>query len=454
MKLHGFFAVTLALLSQATPATEAKDVNTFTLDNGMKFLVLEDHSIPNANLYLFWKVGSRNEVPGITGLSHFFEHMMFNGSENYGPKVFDQTMEAAGGANNAYTTENTTVYTDWFPSDAMETIFKLEADRVRALTLDDEMIESERGVVTSERSTGLENSNFRAIWEEVKGAAFRAHPYSWPVIGHQSDIDNWSKQDLVDYFQTYYAPNNAVAVVVGDVRTREVRKLAERHFGDIPSGKPPRPIHTVEPEQRGEKRVFVSKESVTSPNLMIAYKIPASSDPDYHALSLLASLLGDGNSSRLYRQLVDEQQLATDVFVYMPESFDPNLFYIYAVAAEGIAPGTLEKGIYRVLETVKAEGVGEKELQKVKNGKLMEFYRTLETINGKADTLGSYELYFGGYEKLFKAPEDFNQVTGEGIREAARRYLAKSRRTVGILDKAEPADDLAGASTTANERGE
>ncbi len=454
MKVYGLFAVVLALLSPVASATEAKDVKAFTLDNGMKFLVLEDHSIPNANLYLFWKVGSRNEVPGITGLSHFFEHMMFNGSENYGPKMFDQTMEAAGGANNAYTTENTTVYTDWFPSDAMETIFKLEADRVRALTLDDEMIESERGVVTSERSTGLENSNFRAIWEEVKGAAFRAHPYSWPVIGHQSDIDNWSKQDLVDYFKTYYAPNNAVAVVVGDVSTRDVKKLAERHFGDIPAGKAPRPIHTVEPEQKGEKRVFVSKASVTTPNLMIAYKIPATSDPDYHALSLLASLLGDGNSSRLYRQLVDEQQLATDIFVYMPESFDPNLFYIYAVAADGISPEALEKGIYRVLETVKTEGIDDKELQKVKNGKLMEFYRTLETINGKADTLGSYELYFGGYEKLFEAPEDFNRVTRDDIVNAAREYLAKSRRTVGILDKAEPEDELAALPATSNERGE
>ncbi|MCP4273433.1 MAG: insulinase family protein, partial [Gammaproteobacteria bacterium] len=179
----------------------------------MTILVLEDHSIPNANMYLFWKVGSRNEYPGITGLSHFFEHMMFNGAKKYGPKQFDRVMEANGGANNAYTTENTTVYTDWFPADSMEIMFELEADRIQHLAIDKKMVESERGVVTSERSTGLENSNFRVIWEEVKGSAFRAHPYSWSVIGHQSDIDNWSLQDLKDYHRTYYAPNNAFVVI-------------------------------------------------------------------------------------------------------------------------------------------------------------------------------------------------------------------------------------------------
>jgi len=194
----------------ALAATTVDDVQSFTLDNGMKVMVLEDHSIPNANMYLFWKVGSRNEVPGITGLSHFFEHMMFNGSKKYGPKMFDRTMEAAGGANNAYTTENVTVYTDWFPADTLELMFDLEADRIADLDIAPEMVESERGVVTSERSTGLENSNFRSIWEEVKGAAFRAHPYSWSVIGHLSDIENWRLQDLIDYHRTYYAPNNEI----------------------------------------------------------------------------------------------------------------------------------------------------------------------------------------------------------------------------------------------------
>ena len=203
--------------------SNVEDIKEFRLDNGMKILVLEDFSIPNANMYLFWKVGSRNEYPGITGLSHFFEHMMFNGSEKYGPKMFDKTMESVGGSNNAYTTENLTVYTNWFPVNSIETIFDLESDRIGRLKIDPKMVESERGVVLSERSTGLENSNFRNLSEQVKSVAFMAHPYRWSVIGYESDIKNWSIDDLQMYFDTYYSPNNATVVISGAVDTQQVQ---------------------------------------------------------------------------------------------------------------------------------------------------------------------------------------------------------------------------------------
>ncbi len=186
---------------------KADDVKTFTLKNGMKFLVVEDHSIPNANMYLFYKVGSRNEHPGITGLSHFFEHMMFNGAKKYGPKQFDQVMEYNGGSNNAYTTPDVTVYTNWFPTSATEVIFDLEADRISSLSIDSLMVESERGVVLSEKSTGLENSPWRLLGENLQATAFQQGPYHWPVLGYDEDIKNWSIQDLEYYFRTYYAPN-------------------------------------------------------------------------------------------------------------------------------------------------------------------------------------------------------------------------------------------------------
>ncbi|MGS0728196.1 M16 family metallopeptidase, partial [Shewanella sp. 0m-11] len=250
-----FLSLGLLMAMPMAQATEAKDIQSFTLGNGMKIMVLEDSSIPNANMYLFWKVGSRNEVPGITGISHFFEHMMFNGSKKYGPKMFDRTMEAAGGANNAYTTENLTVYTDWFPANALETIFDLEADRIENLDINEQMVESERGVVASERLTGLENSNWRVLQEELKGAAFRAHPYSWSVIGHESDIAAWTLEDLTQYHKTYYAPNNAVVVIAGDVKLSEVKKLADKYFAPIPAQAPPRAVKTVEPLQKGERRV-------------------------------------------------------------------------------------------------------------------------------------------------------------------------------------------------------
>ncbi|MBW3544248.1 MAG: insulinase family protein [Bacteroidetes bacterium] len=424
--------VLLCSAGLALAQNKPEDVQTFTLENGMKILVLEDHSIPNANMYLFWKVGSRNEYPGITGLSHFFEHMMFNGSKKYGPKMFDRTMEAAGGSNNAYTTENVTVYTDWFPSSALETIFDLEADRIASLALDDQMVESERGVVLSERSTGLENSNYRMLNEQVKASAFMAHPYRWSVIGYESDIQNWTKEDLQRYFDTYYAPNNAVVVVVGAVKGAEVKALAQKYFGPIPAAEPARAVHTVEPEQMGEKRVMVHKK-VSTPNLMMAWHTPATQSEDYFALDLMNVILSGGNSSRLYQALVDQQQLATSVFTYIPESFDPNLMYLYAVASGNTDEAGLETAIDSVLAAFIKEGPTERELQKAKNAKLMELYRTLETINGKANTLGTYELYFGDYKKMFDAPNQYEKVTAADIKRVAQQYLTRQNRTVGVL---------------------
>jgi len=429
------------LINQAYAATTVDDVKSFTLENGMKIMVLEDDSIPNANMYLFWKVGSRNEYPGITGLSHFFEHMMFNGAKKYGPKMFDRTMEAAGGSNNAYTTENLTVYTDWFPANAIETMFELEADRIANLAITKKMLNSERGVVTSERSTGLENSNFRSIWQEVKGSAFRAHPYGWPVIGHASDIANWSLDDLKQYHKTYYAPNNAVVVIAGDVKLEQVKALAQKHFAPIPAQPEPRKVHTVEPEQKGERRVYAQKKSVTTPNIMMAYHVPATQHDDHYALDILSDILSTGKSSRLQQSLINDQQIASSLFTYFPNSIDPNLFYVSAVAAKNVSAEQLEKALIFEVNKVIKRGVTEHELQKVKNRKLVDFYRNMATINGKANTIGSYEMYFGDYQKLFTAPEQYNKVTLADIQRVAKTYLKKSNRTVGILSSEEDSND-------------
>jgi zinc protease len=422
----------LAGLPTARAQNNPNDVKTFTLPNGMKFLVLEDRSIPNANMYLFWKVGARNEVHGITGLSHFFEHMMFNGSKTYGPKQFDRVMEANGGSNNAYTSEDVTVYTDWFQKDALETIFKLESDRIANLTIDSAMVESERGVVLSERSTGLENSNYRVISELVKSVAFQEHPYMFPVIGFESDIKSWTQQDLERYFKTYYAPNNATVVVVGDVTLEQVRRLANQYMAPIPArGLPPK-IRTVEPEQNGERRATTYKD-ISTPNLILAYHTPEASHADYYALDLLSSLLTSGNSSRLVKSLVMDTTIASRVFTNMGESFDPNLFYIYAIAGAGVSASELEKAILAQLDKVIQQGVTEQELRKVKNQKLMEFYRSMETINGKANSLGTYEVFFGDYRRLYDAPQLYEKVTPADIQRVAARYFTERNRTVGYL---------------------
>jgi zinc protease len=420
----------LALTGKAQ--MKADDVNTFTLKNGMKVLVVEDFSIPNANMYLFYKVGSRNEYQGITGLSHFFEHMMFNGAKKYGPKQFDQTMEFNGGANNAYTTENVTVYTDWFPASAAAVIFDLEADRISSLSIDPSIVESERGVVLSERRTGLENSPWRLLSQSMQATAFQEHPYHWPVMGYEDDMKNWNQQDLERYFKTYYAPNNCVVVVSGAIKTEEVKRLAQKYFEPIPAQPAPPKVHIVEPVQTGERRITVQKE-VATPYLMIGYHTPETKHEDYYALNILSSILSSGKSSRLYASLVDEKQLATQVFTDYGDSFDPNLFNVYAVANKNVNEADLENAIYTEIEKIKKEGISETELQKVKNQKLMEFYDQVETINGKSNNIGTYEVFFGDYKKMFDAPANFNKTTIADVQNVAKKYFTKSNRTVGVL---------------------
>ncbi|MCW3116199.1 MAG: peptidase domain protein [Chitinophagaceae bacterium] len=411
---------------------KADDVKTFTLKNGMKFLVVEDYSIPNANMYLFYKVGSRNEHQGITGLSHFFEHMMFNGAKKFGPKQFDRTMEFNGGANNAYTTENVTVYTDWFPASATEVIFDLEADRIASLSIDPNMVQSERGVVISERSTGLENSPWNLLAQSVQGQAFQEHPYHWPVIGYLDDMKNWTQADLEQYFKTYYAPNNCVVVISGSVKYQDIKSLAEKYLEPIPAQPEPPKVHITEPKQTGERRIEVQKD-VATPYLIIDYHTPETKNEDYYALVLLSDILSNGKSSRLYHSLVDTKQLATQVFTNYGESFDPTLFGLYAVAGKEVKEADLENAIYTEVEKIKKEGITDRELQKVKNNKLVEFYNQVETINGKSNNIGTYEVFFGDYKKMFDAPAAFNKVTAEDIKKAANKYFTKNNRTIGIL---------------------
>jgi predicted Zn-dependent peptidase len=218
-----------------------------------------------------------------------------------------------------------------------------------------------------------------------------------------------------------------------------VKALANQYFAPIPAQAPPKAVRTIEPQQNGERRVFVKKESVSTPNIMLAYHVPATSHADYYALDLLASMLSEGNSSRFYQALVDKQ-LAVAAETYMPMSFDPNLFYILGVANAGVSAETLEQALIEQINLIATQGVTQQELEKVKNIKLMDFYRTMETINGKANTLGTYELYFGDYTKLFNAPEAYNKVTPADIQRVAQTYLIKANRTVGVLAATEESD--------------
>lgn len=439
-------AIVIAVIAGNSRAQQL-DVKTTTLKNGMKVLVQEDHSIPNIALYIFYRIGSRNERPGTTGLSHFFEHMMFNGAKKYGPKQLDIVMEAAGGSNNAYTSNDVTVYQDWFPRDALELIFDLEADRIQYLSFDPNMVESERGVVASERRTSVEANNLALLSEQLWATAFTAHPYQWPVVGWMSDIEAWTMQDLKHHFEMGYSPSNATMVVSGDVTADEIFKLAQKYIEPIPSHAPPPKVTTVEPEQLGERRVVINKFAQL-PMVLIGYHVPETANADYYPLRVLDTILFTGQSSRMYQRLIDKDEIALEVFSDMDFAFDPTLFSIAIQPKANTDSATIEKAVYEELDKVKTGSISDTEIQKAKNILLAAFYREMKTISGKANTLGRYELFFGDYRKLFNAPDNYNKVTKEDLRRVAEKYFSHKNRTVGIL-----APEAAPASAADNKTG-
>jgi zinc protease len=407
-------------------------VSSHTLKNGMKVLVQPDHSIPNVALYIFYRIGSRNEHPGTTGLSHFFEHMMFNGAKKYGPGDLDKAMEANGASNNAYTSQNVTVYQDWFPRSALELIYDIEADRIRDLTFDPKKIASEREVVASERRLSVDNNNFGLLDEQLRATAFIAHTYQWPVVGWMSDIQSWTMEDLKHHFEMGYSPSNATMVVVGDVSPEEIFQLCEKYIEPIPSHAPPPPVTTIEPEQLGERRLVVHKPAEL-PLLMIGYHVPQTNNPDFYALNILRSVLFQGESSRMYQRLVDKDQLALDVSYDVDSAFDPTLGVITAQPRQGVDPPACEKAIYEELENVKSGLISDRELEKAKNNQLADFYREMRTINGRANTIGTYEVFMGDYNKLFDAAKSYSAVTKEDVQRVAKKYFGPNNRTVATL---------------------
>jgi zinc protease len=408
------------------------EIRSVTLENGLEIIVWPDHDIPNVALYYFVRAGGRNEHPGITGLSHFFEHMMFNGTEDLEPGEFDRIMEAAGGQNNAYTSNDITVYQDWFPRSALQTIFEIEAERLQNLEFDAGAIESERGVISSERRTTVDNNNASRLLEQVRAAAYVAHPYQFPIIGWPSDIASWTREDLESFYRTYYAPNNITMVVVGDVTPDEIFELAEDYLEDIDAQDPPAPVRTVEPQQQGERRVIIETDAQT-PMLHVAFHAGAAADPETLAMRLLLSILVDGDSSRLHRLFVEEEQIAISVGGFPFEGFDPGLVYFYATLPPGGDLGLVEQRLFEELARLVADGVTEAELEKARNIALAGFWREMATISGKAAGLGEAAVFRGSYEKLFELAKDIEAVTGEQLRAVGSSVFRRNNATIGML---------------------
>jgi zinc protease len=425
-------AKTLAARPGRAFAGACAQVCSRRLANGLNVLVWPDHNIPNIALYNIVRVGSRNEGSGTSGLAHFFEHMMFNGTTRRAAGEFDRLMEAQGVSNNAYTSQDVTVYQDWLPRAALEMVLELESDRIANLAFDPEAIENERKVVYSERQLRVDDSNVALLEEQVQASAFIAHPYRIPTIGWPSDIQSWTMADLQHFYRTYYAPNNCTLLLVGDVEAEEAFALAQKYFEPIPGREAAPPVLTAEPAQRGERRLVLERAG-QNPLLHYAYHAIAATDTREPALNILQTILLGGDASRLHRALVEEQQLAVAIGGGWPEGFDPNIFSIQATLPEGGDLDALQSALDAQLARLLRDGVTELELRRAKNLVAAEFWRGVSTIDGKARLLGEYAVMHGDHRLLFDAPGLYEGVSRAQVEQVAREIFNPERRTVGVL---------------------
>ncbi|MCP3099390.1 insulinase family protein [Myxococcus sp. K15C18031901] len=417
----------------ADPALQSLfDVHEATLPNGLQVRLLENHLAPVVSLYTFFKVGSRNERPGITGISHLFEHMMFNGAKKYGPKMFDKTLESSGGSSNAYTSHDMTVYYDDFASDALETVLDLESDRMRSLRISDAMLASEREVVKEERRVRTDNDIGGLMDEELGTLVYKAHAYRWPIIGWMADIDAITREDCQQYFRTYYAPNNAVLYIAGDIDPKKTLALVRKYYGDIPRGPVPAGVVNAEPPQRGERRSFV-RHPAQSPAVMIGYQGPAARDEDTLALDVAQYVLTKGEGSRLTRSLVYDQKIVVSVGLDWAWRIDPGMVMFFLELKPDSDPQKAEAALYAELEKLARDGITERELQKALNNLRSDHLRELGTNNGRAHALGNYEALLGDWRHVLTLPSAYAAVTSDQVKAAAAKYLIPERRSVVTL---------------------
>jgi zinc protease len=421
-----------AIAPYASAQTPAPAVLAATLDNGLRVLLLEDHRSPIVSFQVWYRVGSRNEERGRTGIAHFLEHMLFKGTLKYGRGQFARLIEQNGGQDNAFTSQDVTSYYVNITADKLDLVVDLEADRMVNALLDAKEIDSERQVVMEERRTRTEDDPSGFLGEEVGALAFRAHPYSQPVIGWMEDIKRITPEEIRAFYKTYYRPSNAIVVAVGAFKAPELMDKLKEHFGRIPKAPAPPPVLAVEPVQNGERRLVVRKEAQL-PIVYLAYHVPNQTSPDAPALEMLSTILSSGRSSRLYRSLVYERQLALDAGGdYSWFSFDPNLFWFWATAMPGQTPETLEKELLAEMARLAKEPVSDLELRRARNQIEASFVFQEDSIHRRASLLARFET-IGGYALKDKYLERIRAVTAADVQRVAGAYFLEHRKNVGVL---------------------
>jgi zinc protease len=424
----------LLIVSLLIPSTgpAADNVVAATLDNGLRVILLEDARSPIVSFQVWYRVGSRNERQGATGIAHFLEHLMFKGTPTRGPKQFARLVEENGGQDNAFTSQDVTSYYVDITVDKLDLVIDLEADRMQNLVLDPKEIASEREVVIEERRTRTEDDPGGFLGEEVSSIAFKAHPYGAPIIGWMDDIKRITPEEIRAFYKTYYVPNNAIIVAVGAFRAADVLEKIKRRFGRIPRGKEPPPLLAVEPPQNGERRVIVKKQAEL-PIVYMAWHVPNYRSDDAAALELLSTILSGGRASRIYRDLVYQRQLALEAGgdnSYF--SLDPGLFWFWATPMPGQTPEKLEAELGAHVERLKTEPVTDEELARAKNQIEAAFVYQEDSIHQRASLLARFEL-IGGFAQKDSFLAKIRAVSAADLMRVARTWFPQDRKSVGVL---------------------
>jgi len=417
------------LMASSLPKYETK-----TLKNGLQIVVIPLHNNTNViSTDIFYKVGSRNEVMGKTGIAHMLEHMNFKSTKNLPAGEFDKEVKSVGGVNNASTSFDYTHYYIKSSSDNLSKSIELYAELMQNLNLKDEEFQPERDVVAEERRWRTDNNPLGYLYFRLFNNAYVYHPYHWTPIGFMNDIQTWSIEDIRDFHKTYYQPSNAILIVTGDIEPQEVFDKAQKEFGDIQNTAPIPEVEFVEPVQDGAKRVMLHKESEVE-LLAITFHIPDYKDPDQVTLSVISQILYSGKSSRLYKELVDKQRLVNSIYAYNMENSDPGLFVFMATCNPGVKAEDVEKALIEQIELMKNTLVTKEELEKVKINTKSDFIYSLESSTSVANLYGSY-LVRGDLTPLLTYEDDVKNITAQKVQEVAKKYFDFKKSTTVILKK-------------------
>ncbi len=402
----------------------------YTLDNGLKVILHQDNSTPIVAVSVMYHVGSKNEDPNRTGFAHFFEHLMFEGSENIERGEFAKYVENAGGALNANTSFDRTFYYEILPSNQLELGLWLESERMLHAKVDETGIQTQREVVKEEKRQRVDNQPYGSILEEVQKRAFTRHPYRWSVIGSMEHLNVAEEKDYQQFYKDFYVPNNAILSIAGDIDVKQTKALVEKYFSTIPKSKKPvyRP-DIVEPPLKGEIRDTIY-DNIQLPAVIQAYRTPEQGTDDYYAISMLSTLLAQGESSRFNRSLVDQQQLALVAQALPFPTEDPGLSAAVGIANVGVDVMDLEEAMNEEIAEVRENLISEEEFQKLRNQVESNFISSNSTMAGIAESLANYEMYYGDANLINTELERFMNVTREDIRRVAQEYFVKDNRVV------------------------